>query len=778
MKIRLLLFALLLGSISCAQAQFGSFGDIPVEITSAGEARFLGGVAIWENNVIIHYGANSIYADYVQYNPETRDVLAIGNVRLYREGKLVTGDRVLFNLETKLLRTADFRSGMVPFFIKADTVNSLSDGVGYEAKELIATTSDSSKPDSYFKAANARIHPNDYITLKNVKFYVGATPVFWFPYIYQSLKEDAGFSFTPGYSSDWGAFVLNRYGIPLTDNTHGMLQFDLRSRRGVAVGFETKSTFGPENKSWAHFRSYYADDSGSNINPTAQVISPVTSSRYRLSFQSRTYLSDDLYVNADITKLSDYRFLRDFYPNDYHTNPQPDNLLSLTKWNESYTLTGVIRAQTNNFFDTTERLPEVALDVTRQPLFDVKIGDSPLFYEGETSLARLSRDFGTLSSTDALNPVATSTLLNNYNAARFDTFHQITLPQTYGGFLSVVPRIGLRGTYYSAGAQSTLDTLQNTSGLDLRQNVQSLLQKKTSGSVFRPVFNAGIESSFKFSREWEDIQSRTWGIDGLRHVVQPYTDLSIVRTGENPTGILQFDRLTPSTELPPLGFPQFTTLDAISNASIWRFGVRNTLQTRRDDTTVNLVEMDTFFNANLESPNYPGLPKEGQFSNLCNQLTYAPLSWVYLRIYSQIPLVSTGFTQVNTALHFLASEDLSFTIGHLYLDNNPFFLNSNNVRFGAYYRINDNWACSFTDQYEFSNSSMQLQDYQIHRDLSSWVASFGFSMKQSRNSSTGQTVSNVGIALTFTLKDLPSLHLPFAVHPSAGAFGGSGGTSK
>jgi lipopolysaccharide assembly outer membrane protein LptD (OstA) len=770
MKNRLVIFALLLLGVSCVQAQFGSFGDVPIELTAEGETRFVGGVAIAENNVIIHYGTSSIYADYVQYNPETRDVLAIGNVRIYRDGRLIEGDRALYNLETKLLRTADFKAGMYPFFTKAETVNSRSGSAGYQAKEIIATTSDSSKPDYFFKAGSARIRPNDYIALSNVKLYVGQTPILWFPYLYQSLKHDAGFSFTPGYSSDWGVYVLNRYGIPLTENTNGMLDLDLRSRRGVAVGLETKSEFGPGNKSWARFKSYYAEDQNSSINPTAQTIAPVTNSRYRLSFQSRTYFSDDLYANADINKLSDYRFLRDFYPGEYRSNPQPDNMVSLTKWDEGYTLTGIARAQINSFFDTTERLPELALDITRQPVF--KLGEeSAIFYEGETSASHLSRQFGTLSTTDVLHPVATSSLLHDYSATRLDTFHQFSLPQTYGGWLSVMPYVGVRATYYSAGAKSTLDILQQTNtGLEVRQDIQTLIQRKSGGSVFRPVINAGVESSFKFSREWEEIQSRSLGLDGLRHVVQPYSNLSFVESGKNPESILQFDRLNPTTELPSLSFPQFTTLDAISNWSIWRLGMRNTLQTRRDDATVNLVELDSFFNANLNAPNYPGLASEGAFSNFYNRLTYVPVPWAVLQITSQLPLTNNGFTQFNTDIHFLVNEDLSFTIGHRYLNNNPYFLNSSNLQFGSYYRINDNWAVSFTDSYEFTDSTLQQQEYEIHRDLSSWVASLGFTQRNNHNSFTGRTVSEVGVILTFTLKDLPSLRLPLSVHPSSEGF--------
>ncbi len=47
----------------------------------------------------------------------------------------------------------------------------------------------------------------------------------------------------------------------------------------------------------------------------------------------------------------------------------------------------------NDFYETTERLPEVALDITRQPVFG-----SPIFYEGEASFASLHRSFASDSA--------------------------------------------------------------------------------------------------------------------------------------------------------------------------------------------------------------------------------------------------------------------------------------------------------------------------------------------------------------------------------------------
>ncbi|MBA3651959.1 MAG: LPS assembly protein LptD, partial [Chthoniobacterales bacterium] len=99
---------------------------------------------------------------------------------------------------------------------------------------------------------------------------------------------------------------------------------------------------------------------------------------------------------------------------------------------DNYALTGYARYQLNSFFENTERLPEIDLDLKRQPLFG-----GPIFYEGETSAAELNRNF------------PTGSIFEDYSVFRIDTFHQLTYPNTYFGWLAVVPRIGFRETYYS-----------------------------------------------------------------------------------------------------------------------------------------------------------------------------------------------------------------------------------------------------------------------------------------------------------------------------------------
>jgi len=783
----LLVFALLLLAGTGARAQFGSFGDVPIEITSE-ETRVEGGLAIAEQNVTIRYGTIVISCEYAQYNPETRDVLVQGNVRIYREGRIFTGERALYNLETKVLSAADFRGDFPPFRFAGGSLNTLGDNA-YFVKDGLFTTSDSSKPDYVLRAKTVRIYPKDRIVFTNVRLYIGRTPVFWFPYLHQSLNKEQGFTITPGYSSVWGAYLLGQYTFPVGDMS-AKLRLDLLSKRGVGVGFEsewgsergrnpfseltptTDTTAKTETEetsgNWGRFRSYYIEDANPGINKTSLAREPIDASRYRVSLQNRTYLTEDIYASIDFTKLSDARLLQDFDEGEFRRNPNPDNMISVTKWNEDYTATIIARKNLNEEnFDATERLPDAALDIKRQPLFK-----TPLFYEGETSAGFYRRNF------------VSDSLIADYDTLRADSFHQITYPNTYLGWLSFVPRFGVRGTYYANSGRyedQILEEETNRSDSSIesepsRIDTSSSRRLREEGSLFRPVVNAGFETSFKFSRAWEQAQSRMWGLDGLRHVVQPWMNASYVYSGEDPVDILQFDRLNRSTQLAPIDFPQFNSIDSIDNWSIVRLGVNNRLQTRRDNRTLNWLELSTYFDVNIDRPDFLGdvLLDDGTFSNVFNRLRWVPLPWVQLNIDSQLPLLDSGFTEVNSQVHFLVNQDLQLNVGHRFISGTPtvndqqVIQDDNELSFGAYLRLTDNWGFSFREQYEFEAGLLESQRYEVHRDLSSWVASLGLVVRDNNG------VSDYGVLLTFTLKDLPNVRLPLSLDPEGTGGGGTG----
>jgi LPS-assembly protein len=731
-----LLLFLLAASRAVAEDLEGP-GSLPIEINATGETTYENGLATAHDNVAIHFGDTDIYSDFAQYDSAKRTVLLKGHVRIYRGTSLYLGENAIYNLDTKAIIAGNMRSGTYPYLFSGQTVTSASDEE-YIVKNGSFTTHDASQPDFHLNAQTVRIYQNDRVIFKNVTFYVGQVPVFWWPYLYQSLDRSFSYSIAPAYLSSWGPSLLGQITFPIGEKITSTVRLDYRSRRGVALGFDADIHYGKDDNSIAKFTSYFLQDQNPDLNRTSLARNGTPTSRYRLSLQDRTWLTDSLEATVDITKLSDGFLLQDFFPAEFRINPEPDNIVALTKTSPFYTLTAYGRFALNTFFETTERLPEVALDLKRHGLFG-----GPIFYEGETSFAELRRNF------------PANSIFEDYNGFRIDSFHQLSYPNTYFGFLAIVPRVGFRETYYSESRTLNPSLFAPTippNPFDPEfplPNPVTGLPNTNNGAVWRSIFNAGLEASFKISREWDQVQSRMFGLDGLRHVIQPFANFSYVSSPNvDPATILQFDRIQPSTKLNPIDFPEYTSIDAIDNWTIARLGVRNRLQTRRDDLTVSWLELETFVDVNFDNPF-----DKTQYSNVFNKLSFTPLPWATLVIESQLPLLDKGFTEVNTSINFKPTANTQVTIGHRYLEGNPFFLDSSLFTLGGYYRINDNWGVSFLELYEANTNIVEQQRYSVYRDLTSWVASLGAIVQNNGG------VKQYGVLLTFTLKAFPKFGL-------------------
>ncbi len=798
-----------------------------------------GRVATFSGNVNIVTNDASIYCDQADYNADTHEGILTGDVRIYRNDTTIVAERAIYNFNTKAIRALDFAGERGPYEFSSIGVFSPGQGLQYNLRNARFTTDDTSKPDFHLNARRVRIYPDNRIIYIGATLYVGATPVFYFPYFYQSLDQQSGYRLTPGYSSTYGAYLLTGITFPVADHITGLVRLDYRSTRGAAGGltFEYKPNKKMKIPPTGTDVTPYASDDNPNVAailaaPTAQTnantapspnnsINPLGTTgtgtgdattstvgmvltgealskqirspesailslygikddhpdlnrtsldreviggeRYRVKLTDYSFFTDNLFFKADIDKLSDRYLLQDFYEGEFTKNPNPDNVISLAFYQPTFITTLAARYQANDFFDATERLPELSFDVPRMPL-----GKSGVFWQTENSAVYLHRAFD--DATD----------LPEYSTYRFDTFHQFTDPQTLFGWLNLVPRVGMRATYYTASAPANtfsynLQYANDASDVSLvtfnpltatptqTKEHQELLNEikdfKPGDGIFRPVVNVGIEGSFKLSHVYDDAETRAFGLDKIQHIIQPYADVAFIEDfGQGSRKLLQFDRLEPTTQLQPIDFPQFNSIDTIDETSAVRIGVRNRLQTKRDALTFNWLELDTFFQVNIYQPdqNATFANTNSTLSNLFNQMTFRPLPWVNLTVDSQLPVFNgkKGFTEVDTSLQFQATSDLDLTISHRYLDNNPFFANSSLLQFNAYYRIDDNWSAGFSERYEFAQHLLQAQSYTVYRDLSAFVASFGITV---RNNSG---VSDYGVLLNFTLKGVPKVNLP------------------
>jgi LPS-assembly protein len=386
--------------------------------------------------------------------------------------------------------------------------------------------------------------------------------------------------------------------------------------------------------------------------------------------------------------------------------------------------------------------------------------NGPIFYEATTSAAWLQRLFAAKTGIESID-LPNGALNPNYSFFRLDSFHQFIYPHTYFGWLSIVPSVGFRGTYYSTTGSFT----ESDSANPIPEGI--LVEH---GGRVRFALNTDVEASFKLSRAFEGVQERWLGLDGLRHIIQPYADFSWVSQPTVPSSdILPIDQYIPSTQLQPIDFPEYRAIDSLDRWTILRLGVRNRLQTRRDYTTVNWLDINSYFDVDFDNPlaqaippastsvsrTAPATPAPELFSNVFNKIRFQPVSWASLSVDSQVPLFDKGFWSVSTYLDWTVNPNIEFRVGHQYLQSNPFYQDTSELSFYTYLRLNDNWGFSVYEDYQFKTGIINQQTYAIHRDLSSWVGALGLNIT---NNGAGKT--QLAVVLTFTLKDLPRLALP------------------
>ncbi|WP_035601089.1 LPS assembly protein LptD [Haloferula sp. BvORR071] len=724
-----------------------------------------------------------VFADHAVADTQTESVTLTGNVSVYRGNLLQRGDELVFFWKEEKMDASGLRAGVDPFLLEAGRF-SVEDRDGkqvYVGHDAGVTTHDVEEPGFWLRAKETTIYPDDKVVFKNLRLYAGETPIFWLPYLSQPLDGDLGYHFVPGARSNWGVFLLNSYGIMLggnpdpktgeTDNEWLLSRwhFDMRSRRGVGAGVDLLDSK-EHNPNLTGLSIYYANDMNPDISRTGLPRTDVGDDRYRFAFQQSFPLDfkelkkvdkdGEWRLDANLNILSDNYYLEDFEPEIFRTDPSPDNTIGLYRRDDGTLFSALARIRPNEFYRSDTRAPEVALDFARRPLFDL-----PILHEGSISLSFIEEEIGSatastihsllrLPTNDPLVPVLLSQLptyerqliqqirslppgspllpglinqLDSPGYNRFHTYHEFSMPANIGGWLSLTPELGIGYSRYwdADGPSDSMDRIHLT---------------------------AGAEASMKFSKDLGVVQNRSIGLDGLLHVIQPYARFSYVSTDDLDPLFPAVDRETFSTRPQPLSVPSFTAIDSLRDWNIFRFGVRNKLITKRDGQSFDWLSMDTYIDAFITDPDY-----DRNLSNLYNDLRWNPLPWFGMTLETQFPVIDddAGFSEVAARARFMPTENLEFSIGHRLLDNHPVLPDSQRVDFRAFARLNDKWGVGFFQLWELDSGTLEVQQYTIHRDFNSWVASMGITQRDN------QFKDEFGVIFSVTLKEFPSGSVPF-----------------
>lgn len=710
---------------------------------------------------------------------KAKTVTLEGDVTVYQGNSMQRGERAVYHYERKFLDTSGLRASLDPILLEAGkfTAERQGDRQVYVGHDAGITTHDVEDPNYWIRARKTRVYPGEKIVFNELRLYAGDTPVFWLPYLSQPLDAELGYHMLPGGRSNWGPFLLNTYGImlggekdPVTGDNHdawllSRWHLDFRATRGIGTGVDLVDTRIENSDEISGLGLYFLHDLDPQDSRSGLPRGPVDSDRYRVEFKHR--INPDLPGDADwridsnLTWLSDQYYLEDFEPDRYRTDPAPDNTLGIYRRSDDSLLSFFMRFQPNDFYRADTRLPEITFDQVRAPLFGL-----PLLHEGATSLGWIGEEAADPTRSAIMDPLmgltlsdpATRPLLNQLSGyerrlaetmvglplgdpkresirtqlldssyARFRTYHEVSLPMMIGGFLSVTPQAGLGYSRYGA-------------------------VEGPEDGMGRTHLHMGAETSLKFSKDLANYRNRDWGLDGFMHVFQPYGSWSLVSTNDFEPGDPGVDRLTPTTRPRPLDPVRFTAVDELQSWNVLRLGARNRLLTKRDGQSFEWLYLDTYLDAFIEDP-------EGSrnFSNLYNDARWQPVPWMSVNLETQFPIADggSGFSEFSPRLRFLPTDNFEFSLGYRWLNGHPVLPDSSRIDFRSYSRLTENWGIGTRHSLELDDGTLEYQQYTFHRDLGNWVAGMGVTTRDNR------LKQEYGVVFSLTLKDFPSVSLPF-----------------
>lgn len=695
-----------------------------------------------------------LFADKVILDAKKKTITLDGQVSIYQGPTLQRGDHAVYNYETKKLDTKGLASKLGPIVMESDHFEMVERNgkTAFVGNNAGITTHDVAQPNYWIRSKQTTIYPNDKIIFNNLKLYAGDTPVFWFPYLSQPLDADLGLHLIPGARTNWGGYLLSSYGIMLGGEPNpetgerenawllSKWHLDILSRRGIGAGLDLFDTRLDDNENLGWLKYYYLNDRNPSLKRSDESRGFVNEDRWKFELKHRFNLferGDNLtYADFNIMALSDRYYLEDLEPGTFKINPNPNNEIGIFHRNPRFLLGLYTRLRPNEFYQSDTRLPELFLDQVKGTVFG-----TPILHEGQTTLGIYREDLadfyeddlkreasGLLPGDPRLDDI--NDILEDKGFSRFHTWQEFSLPLNLDGKVNIVPKAG-------AGLTSYWDFEDDTD------------------STTRSHFFAGVDASMKFSRVYPEIESKAWGLEGLMHIFQPYANFSQLTSNNIDSDLRGIDVLTPSTRPPALEVGRFPATDSITDWTILRLGGRNILLSKRDGDSHRWLAIDTYVDVFLND-----LETDRKLSNLYNDLVWQPLPWMKLDVETQFPITNNdaNFSELYSHLSFMPNDASELRLGYRILDNHPTIKDSNRVDLRTYFRVNDSWGVGTYHRYEFDDSTLEVQQYAVHKDFDSWRASLGFLVRDNRESK-----DEYGLTLNFTLKNFPSVRLPLSI---------------
>lgn len=320
--------------------------------------------------VHLQKGELTLTSDQVEWNTETGDAVARGEVRVVEPSGEMTAAEMSLNLDSG---RGHLRQGRIflkeqNFHIAGDEIEKVGE-MSYRVTGGTFTTCDGETPSWQFGAHRVDVTVGRYARARHVLFYIRDIPVLYTPYIIFPVKteRESGLLLPRfGVSEKRGTQLSLAWYQVIARNMDATLYLDYFSNLGVGKGVEYRYILGEDNDGVATLYHISGLEDGDT--------------RYALDWRHLGTLPGQVRLAADVEYVSSRDYFADFgeVAEEYNKDQAQSVVAASRSWRK-VNLTGQLKytkdmLQSNA--QTLQRLPEIDLTVIRQ-----RLGASP-FYVG------------------------------------------------------------------------------------------------------------------------------------------------------------------------------------------------------------------------------------------------------------------------------------------------------------------------------------------------------------------------------------------------------------
>ncbi len=690
-------------------------------------------VTIWTGGILIIYGDMELLADdaVIWTNDDEEVVAKVGQQpEVYLEGDVVINvgrevagevetsgntqlraTRVFADLDRNLALIFDAqirafaRGRQIPLYYYAERARQVGQG-HFLAERGTFTTSRMGHPQVGLHGSSVELIDmggRDEVTgeairrirydIRNVVTTAHGVPILWWPKMSGDVEQHAtalrrvnltqSSSRGTGIESQWHLWRLFGIGDEPEGFRKTYLNMNFYGDRGPYVGVE--SQYLRENF-YGNLLTNLVYDTGTDRIFGERLDAP-RKTRGRASWQHRQFLPRDWQATAEVSYLSDRQFLPEWFESEDQQAKDQETLLHLKKQPalgiESFSL--LAKMKINDWQTETQYAPRIEYHRLGQPLWDT---GAAWFTNNTYQYSEYSPDEDLAIGDDS--PWS--------NIA--DTRHWFNAPLQVG-FVKIVPFVEGRLSYFE-------------NRIDGR------------GSDVRTFGAAGFGGSWYLTRQYNDISSRFWDVNRIRHV------------NTFDFRLMQADTNLPSRHLHPWDEPgsaETKLVRGIDSTDVYQAGWRQRWQTKRGPTqrTVDLVTFDmiaTWYSDVRE-------PRVSPDDDIARNNITADYSWQISDTTSLVGdlyyTTSDGHVRLsNIGLAVVRSPRFTYYIGNRYIRG----AGASMLTFGFDYVINRKYSMHFFEQFDVGNDNYNSSTrVQLVRNGESWKTIFSFELNPGRDES-------------------------------------------